>query len=92
MPQSVEYIYLLIFCKIAVGLLFTISFFSKIKSFSQYVDTVRNFRLLPESFIRFAAILILISELLLVLLLFNWQVIAFWLASSLLSCRTFNLQ
>ncbi|NDJ20643.1 hypothetical protein GS682_03090 [Nostoc sp. B(2019)] len=79
-----QYIYLLIFCKIVVGCLFTISFISKVKSFSQYVNTVRNFRLLPESFIRFAAILILISELLIVLLLFKWQVIAFWLASGLL--------
>ncbi|MBW4687810.1 MAG: hypothetical protein KME40_22540 [Komarekiella atlantica HA4396-MV6] len=79
-----QYIYLLTFCKIVVGCLFTISFISKVKSFSQYVNTVRSFRLLPDLFIRFTAILILISELLVVLLLFKWQVIAFWLASGLL--------
>lgn len=79
-----QYVYLLAFCKIVVGFLFTISFFSKLKSFSQYVDTVRNFQLLPKSFTRLAAVLILICELLIVLFLFKWQVIAFWLASVLL--------
>lgn len=79
-----QYVYLLAFCKAVVGFLFTISFFSKLKSFSQYVSTVRDFRLLPTSFTRLAAVFILISELLVVLFLFKWQVIAFWLASGLL--------
>lgn len=79
-----HYIYLLAFCKITLGLLFLISFFSKLKSFSQYVATVSDFRLLPKSFTRLAAVLVLISELLIVLFLFKWQVIAFCLASILL--------
>lgn len=77
-------LYLLTFWKLTVGLLFLISAISKLKSFSQYVDTVRDFRLLPESFTRLAAVLVLISELLIVLFLFKWQVIAFCLASILL--------
>ena len=79
-----HYIYLLAFCKITLGLLFLISFLSKLKSFSQYVATVSEFRLLPKSFTRLAAVLILISELLVVIFLFKWQVVAFWLASILL--------
>jgi hypothetical protein len=79
-----HYIYLLAFCKITLGLLFMISFFSKLRSFSQYVATVSDFRLLPRSFTRLAAVLVLISELLIVLFLFKWQVIAFCLASILL--------
>jgi hypothetical protein len=79
-----HYIYLLAFCKITLGLLFLISFFSKLRTFSQYVNTINDFRLLPESFTRLAAVLVLISELLIVLFLFKWQVIAFCLASMLL--------
>ncbi|MBW4666735.1 MAG: hypothetical protein KME60_04650 [Cyanomargarita calcarea GSE-NOS-MK-12-04C] len=79
-----QYIYLLAFCKIVVGFLFTISFIAKLRNFSQYVDTVRDFRLLPKSFSRSAAALVLICELAIVLFLFKWQVIAFWLATGLL--------
>ncbi len=79
-----HYIYLLAFCRITLGLLFLISAISKLKSFPQYVATVSNFRLLPESFTRLAAVLVLISELLIVLFLFKWQVVAFYLASILL--------
>lgn len=79
-----NYIYLLAFCKITLGLLFLISAISKLKSFPQYVATVSNFRLLPESFTRLAAVLVLISELLIVLFLFKWQVVAFYLASIML--------
>jgi hypothetical protein len=79
-----QYIYPFAFCKSVVGFLFLISFLSKLQTFSQYVDTVRDFRLLPKSFTRLAAVLILICELLVVLFLFKWQVIAFWLASGLL--------
>lgn len=79
-----HYTYLLAFCKITVGLLFLVSFFSKIQSFSLYVTTVSNFRLLPNSLNQLAAVLVLISELLIVLFLFKWQVIAFCLASILL--------
>ncbi len=79
-----HYIYLLAFCKITLGLLFLISFLSKLNSFSQYVATVRDFQLLPKSFTRLAAVLVLISELLIVLFLFKWPGIAFCLASILL--------
>lgn len=76
--------YLLVFCKITLGLLFLISFSSKLGSFSQYVDTINDFRILPRSLNRLAAVLVLISELLIVLFLFKWQVMAFCLASILL--------
>lgn len=79
-----HYIYLLAFCKITLGLLFLISFLSKLNSFSQYVATVSDFQLLPKSFTQLAAVLVLISELLIVLFLFKWQVVAFCLASILL--------
>lgn len=79
-----HYIYLLAFCKITLGLLFLVSFLSKLKNFSQFVTTVSNFQLLPMSLTQLAAVLVLISELLIVLFLFKWQVIAFCLASMLL--------
>lgn len=79
-----HYIYLLTFCKITLGLLFLISFLSKLRSFSQYVAIVNDFRLLPKSFTRLAAVLVLIGELAIVIFLFKWQVVAFYLASIML--------
>jgi membrane protein implicated in regulation of membrane protease activity len=67
-----------------VGFLFLISSLSKIKSFPQYANSVREFQLLPKLFTPLVATIVLISELLVVLFLFRWQVIAFSLASVLL--------
>jgi Methylamine utilisation protein MauE len=82
--MQMQYTYLLAFCKIVVGFLFLISFLSKIKSFPEYANSVREFQLLPKLLAPFVAALVLISELLVVLFLFRWQVIAFSLASVLL--------
>lgn len=79
-----HYIYPLAFCKITLGLLFLTSFLSKLKNFSQFVVTVSNFRLLPSSLSQLVAVLVLIGELMVILFLFKWQLIAFCLASVLL--------
>lgn len=76
--------YLLIFCKIVVGLLFAISFLFKLKNFPQYVNTVSSFRLLPRSFSQSAAYLVLACELAVIIFLYKWQLAAFWLATGLL--------
>lgn len=73
----------LAFCEIAVGTIFTLSSCSKLKNFSQYVKTVRRFRLIPEKLVPSAAIWLLILELSIVLLLIRWKLAAFWLASIL---------
>lgn len=78
------YAYLLTFCKIVVGTIFTIASFLKLKSFTQYVNTINDFHLLPKSLTQLAAVLILTCEMLTVLLLFKWLLVAFWLASGLL--------
>lgn len=74
----------LTFCKFTVGLIFTLSSLSKIKSFSQYTKTVSIFRLVPEFFVTWTAKSILTLEILVVVSLLINQVIAFWLASMLL--------
>ncbi|MBD3886236.1 hypothetical protein IFO70_31570 [Phormidium tenue FACHB-886] len=74
----------LTFCKFTVGLIFTLSSLSKIKSFSQYTKTVSIFRLVPEFFVTWTAKSILTLEIFVVISLFVNQVIAFWLASILL--------
>lgn len=78
------YAYLFAFCKLVIAVVFAISLGSKLRDFSQFVKTIHNFRLLPSSLIPFSAGLILGSELLVVLLLFNWPLIAFLLGASLL--------
>jgi hypothetical protein len=74
----------LIFCEVVVGSTFAISLFSKIRNFSQYVNTIRAFRLVPEELIQRIAVLVLLLEFLTLFLLANWKLLAFWLASILL--------
>lgn len=77
-------IYLIVFCKTTICLLFLASFLSKIKDFNQFINSIKDFRLLPESLVQPAGVLILISEFLIVVFLLKWQIIAFYLASLLL--------
>lgn len=74
----------LLFCKSAVGFMFALSSLNKVINFSRYIDTVSLFRLIPETFVVWAARLILVLEILVVVSLFTKPVSAFWLASALL--------
>ena len=77
-------LYLFAFCKIVVAIVFALSCFSKFRDFSQFIETIRNFRLLPPFIIPFSASLFLSSELLVIVLLFTWPFMAFLLGASLL--------
>jgi len=74
----------LAFCRCAIGFVFALSSLSKVRNFSRYIDTVRIFRLIPETFVGWAARVILALEILVVVSLFVSQVVGFWLASVLL--------
>ena len=73
-----------IFCEVAIGVLFTLSSLPKLKNFTQYVNTIRRFRLVPEALVRAITALVLMLELLVILFLFVSPIVAFGIASILL--------
>ena len=76
--------FLLAFCQVVVGCVFAVSSFAKIKDFSPYLTAVAAFRLVPTPFVRVSALFFLVCEILVVILLFIWPIIAFSLAVILL--------
>jgi len=61
--------YLLIFCRMALGLLFFFAFLGKVPNLPPFERTLAGLGILPERFNRLAAFLFLISELTVILLL-----------------------
>lgn len=55
-------LYLLPFCRIAIGLVFLLSFVGKMTNVQQFTQTIANFSVLPQRFSRAAALLFLMSE------------------------------
>jgi len=79
--------YLLIFCRMALGLLFFFSFLGKAPNLPPFERTLSSLGILPERFRRMAAFLFLIGELTVILLLaFDGQLLGlgFALAALLL--------
>lgn len=62
-------VYVLIFCRIALGLLFAISFLGKAPNLPLFEQTITGFGILPERFSRIAALTFLVGELAVILLL-----------------------
>jgi hypothetical protein len=54
--------YILTFCRIAIGLVFALSFIGKIRNVRQFEQTVRDFAILPRRFSKIAALLFLCGE------------------------------
>ncbi|MEM8532666.1 MAG: MauE/DoxX family redox-associated membrane protein [Chloroflexota bacterium] len=76
--------FLLAFCQVVVGCVFAVSSFAKVKDFSSYLTAVGAFRLIPKSLAGIGAVFFLVCEILVVVLLFIWPIIAFSLAAILL--------
>lgn len=55
--------YLLMFCRIAIGVTFAYSFLTKAQDVNQFARTIANFKLLPSQLSKPAATLTLIGEL-----------------------------
>lgn len=62
-------IYVLIFCRIALGLLFIISFLGKTPNLTLFERTITGFGILPERFSRIATLVVLMGELTVILFL-----------------------
>jgi uncharacterized membrane protein YphA (DoxX/SURF4 family) len=62
-------LYVLAFCRIAIGLVFGISFLSKVIDIPTFKRTMSQFAILPKQLTRFVALLFLMSECVAVLLL-----------------------
>lgn len=60
-PNTVS-LYLLNFCRIAIGLVFVVSSVSKVLDLVQFRQTIRNFHILPEWLSGIATLLFLCSE------------------------------
>src|SRR5690349_6676485 len=77
--------YLLIFCRMALGLLFFFSFLGKAPNLPPFERTLISLVILPERFRRTAAFLFLIAELAVILLLaFDGQLLGLGFALSAL--------
>src|SRR6185436_14484892 len=77
--------YLLIFCRMALGLLFFFSFLGKAPNLPPFERTLAGLGILPERFRRMVAFLFLIGELAVILLLaFDGQLLGLGLALSTL--------
>jgi len=61
--------HLLAFCRITIGLVFTISFLGKVRNVDRFAQTITSFQLLPRQLSKAAAILFLTGELVVVILL-----------------------
>jgi hypothetical protein len=55
-------LYLMTFCRIAVGIVFLISSLTKVRSISNFEQTIVNFNILPKRFARATALLFLVGE------------------------------
>ncbi|HET8844895.1 MAG TPA: MauE/DoxX family redox-associated membrane protein [Ktedonobacteraceae bacterium] len=55
--------YLLVFCRITIGLVFVLSFGGKVRNISEFQETILRFHLLPRRLSKAAALLFLGSEL-----------------------------
>lgn len=86
--------YLLVFCRVAIGIVFVISFLSKVQDVPQFARTIDNFNLLPRPLSQLAALLFLSGELTVTVLVViggRFLSIAFILAALLLFIFTFAL-
>lgn len=61
-------IYLLAFCRVAIGLVFAISSLSKVRNLGQFQQAIASFRLLPQCLSQLTALLFLCGEFAVVLL------------------------
>ena len=61
--------YLLMFCRIAIGVTFAYSFLTKVRDVNGFARTIANFKLLPSQLSKPAATLLLIGELTVVTLI-----------------------
>ena len=68
LPPAVS-MYLLAFCRVALGLVFLVSSLSKVRDLAQFQHTIRAFHLLPPALSGIAAILFLGGEAMVVVLL-----------------------
>ena len=61
--------YLLMFCRIAIGVTFAYSFLTKARDVNRFARTIANFKLLPSRLSKLAATLTLIGELTVIVLM-----------------------
>ena len=59
--------YLLIFCRLAIGIMFAYSFLMKVRDVVAFAQSITNFRLLPLRWSKWLARLFLVGELAVVL-------------------------
>jgi uncharacterized membrane protein YphA (DoxX/SURF4 family) len=79
--------YLLLFCRLVIGFVFLASFVSKLRNIPAFMQTIRQFDLIPTRFSQPAALLLLGSELTIIVLILldrAWLFVGFGLAFVLL--------
>jgi hypothetical protein len=68
MNQMIEFsLYLLLSCRLTIGMIFTISSISKLLFIKDFESTISKFNIIPSKFSRLSSILIMVSEFLVVL-------------------------
>lgn len=83
--------YGLAFCMVVIGTVFALSSGAKLKNLSIYVETTGNFQLLPQAIVPISAIFFLLCEMMTVILMVLWPMMAFALALVLLIVFSFAL-
>src|SRR4051812_26455003 len=61
--------YIVTFCRITIGLVFLLSFLSKVRSLSRFEQAIATFNILPKRLTKFAVPVVLAAELAVVVLI-----------------------